>query len=217
MEINAKIKIYGKIAGVNLKHNFLLPFALSLCFMMITPFLFNINALSSREAARPIEFWLCFVGVILIVSVFVPEQDRDIRDVIRARKFDYENLCIMRLLFSAVAVAILIVFFTGLMKLCESDIRPYHVFGGIASALFLGAVGFAVAGLSDNVMAGYMSAILYYLANYGLKEKMGKFFLFPMSYGGNNTESGWLTGGAVVLVMITISVMRYRHKRRFFS
>lgn len=212
MEINTEIKMYGKIAGVNLVHNFLPPFALSVCFLMITPFLFNINALSSTQAARPIEFWLCFVGVILLVSVFLPEQDKDIRDVIRTKKFDYNNLCIIRLLYSVGAMAVLIILFTGIMKFCESDVRAYHVLGGIASAWFLGAVGFAVAGITDNVMAGYMSSILYYLASYGLKEKLGKFFLFPMSYGGNGGESGWLIGGAVVLTILTVGIIKCRHK-----
>ena len=212
MVLNSRLKMYGKIISVNLVHNFMLPFALAVCFVMITPFLFNIDALSSVEAARPLEFWLCFVGVILLVSVFLPEQDKDIRDVIRTKEFDYDNLCMIRLLYSVAAMIILIVLFTGIMKLCESDVRTYHVLGGIASAWFLGAVGFAAAGLTDNVMAGYMLSFLYYLANYGLKEKLGKFFLFPMTYSGNAGESKWLIGGAIALTVVTICTMKFRRR-----
>ena len=215
MGLNSRLKMYGKIISVNLVHNFLSPFVLAVCLVIITPFLFNINALSSREASRPLEFWLCFVGVILLVSVFLPEQDKDIRDVIRTKEFDYDNLCIIRLLYSVAAMIILIVLFAGIMKLCESDVRTYHVLGGIASAWFLGAVGFAAAGLTDHVMAGYMVSLLYYLANYGLKEKLGKFFLFPMTYSGNAGESKWLIGGAIVLTVVTICVMKWRHAVRF--
>lgn len=206
------MEMYGKILNVNLKHNFLLPFATAVCTVIITPLLFNISALTSMEAARPVEFWLCFVGVILIVSVFLPEQDKEIRDVIRSKKFDYFGLCMIRLLYSVIAMAILITVFVGIMKFCESDVKGYHILGGIASAWFLGAVGFATAGLTENVTVGYMASLLYYLANYGLKSKLGKFFLFPISYQGDTKESGWLIGGAVVLTLFTMGVIKCRHK-----
>ena len=206
------MEMYGKILSVNLKHNFLLPFATAVCTVIITPLLFNIRALTSMEAARPIEFWLCFVGVILLVSVFLPEQDKEIRDVIRSKKFDYFGLCMIRLLYSVIAMAILITVFVGIMKFCESDVKGYHILGGIASAWFLGAVGFATAGLTENVTVGYMASLLYYLANYGQKSKLGKFFLFPISYQGDTKESGWRIGGAAVLTLFTMGVIKCRHK-----
>lgn len=205
----------GKIISVNLKHNFLLPFVSAVCAVMMTPFLFNINALQGMEAARPIEFWLCFVGVLLLVPIFLPEQDKDIRDVIRSKKFDYFWLCMIRLLYSVAAMVILIICFAGFMKACESDVRGYHILGGIASAWFLGAVAFSAAGLTGSVTVGYMAAILYYLANYGLKDKMGCFFLFPISYKGDTKGSGCLIGGAVILTIFTLCVIKCRHKCRY--
>ncbi|MDE6212096.1 MAG: hypothetical protein K2M70_01275, partial [Lachnospiraceae bacterium] len=55
-----------------------------------------------------------------------------------------------------------------------------------------------------------MTAMLYYLANYGMKDKVGKFFLFPMSYLGRFDESGWLISGAVVLMVATLGICRQR-------
>ena len=203
-------EIYGKITGVNLRHNFLMPFASALGVLILTLLMFNVTALQSREAARPIEFLLCFIGVTLLVPIFLPEQDENIRDVICAKKINYFNILIIRILYSVVAMIVLIAFFVVVMKICESDVTVKHLIGGIASAWFLGAVGFAAAGITDNVTVGYMTAMLYYLANYGMKDKVGKFFLFPMSYLGRFDESGWLIFGAVVLMAITLGICRQR-------
>lgn len=202
--------IYGKITVVNLRYNFLMPFASALGVLILTLLMFNITALQSREAAKPIEFLLCFIGVTLLVPIFLPEQDENIRDVICAKKINYFNILIIRILYSVVAMIVLIAFFVVVMKICESDVTVKHLIGGIASAWFLGAVGFAAAGITNNVTVGYMAAMLYYLANYGMKDKVGKFFLFPMSYLGRFDESGWLIFGAVVLMAITLGICRQR-------
>lgn len=197
---------------MNLKHQFLCPFAAAVCLTALTPLFFNIDALQGADAARPLEFWLCFVGVILIVSVLMPEQDKEIRDVICSRRLDHSVVCLIRLLYSVITMSLLIALFVGIMKLCECDVRAFHVYTAIAESWFLGAAGFAAAGLTGNITAGYMAAVLYYLANYGLKGRLGVFFLFSMSYGDELHKSGWLAGGAFILTVITLAVIKYRHK-----
>ena len=181
-----------------------MPFASALGVLILTLLMFNITALQGTETARPIEFLLCFIGVTLLVPIFLPEQDKNIRDVICAKKINYFNILVIRILYSVAAMIILIALFVVVMKACESDVTVKHLIGGIASAWFLGAVGFAAAGITNNVTVGYMTAMLYYLANYGMKDKVGKFFLFPMSYSGRFDESGWLIFGAMALMAITI-------------
>ena len=203
-------EIYGKIIGVNLRHNFLMPFASALGVLILTLLMFNITSLQGMEAARPIEFLLCFIGVTLLVPIFLPEQDDNIRDVVCSKKINYYNILLIRILYSVAAMILLITFFISLMKVCESQVTVQHLIGGVASAWFLGAVGFAAAGITNNVTVGYMAAMLYYLANYGMKDKVGKFFLFPMSYLGRFDESGWLIFGAVALMAITLGFCRQR-------
>ena len=184
-----------------------MPFASALGVLILTLLMFNVTALQGIEAAKPVEFLLCFVGVMLLVPIFLPEQDKNIRDVICSKKINYFNILVIRILYSIVTMIILISFFIVIMKLCESDVTVQHLIGGIASAWFLGAVGFAAAGITNNVTVGYMTAMLYYLANYGMKDKLGRFFLFPMSCLGRYDESGWLILGAVALMVITIVVI----------
>lgn len=198
--------IYGKILFVNLKYNFRMPFASAFGVFVLTLILFNITALQSQDAAKPIEFLLCFIGVMLLVPVLYPEQDENIRDVIRSKKIDYVVVCIIRIVYSVVAIVVFVAALIIVMKMCESDVGIGHFISGIASAWLLGAVGFAAAGMSNNVIIGYMTGILYYLANYGLKDKWGPFFLFSMSYSGKYDAAGWKIFGAVVLMGITLLV-----------
>lgn len=201
-----------RIIYINIKHHFLLPFLTALGIFAVTALMFNLSALSAKEAARPIEFFLCFTGIMLLTPIFYPEQNRDLRDVICSKKISYLAVCAMRLAYSAVVLAVLVTLFVCMMKLNESAVTDAHIFGGIATALFLGSVGFFVAGISDNTTLGYMAAMLYYLANYGLKEKLGKFYLFGMS-SGRFEEKEWLFAGAAVLILITFCALKWRRNK----
>lgn len=139
-------ELYGNIVIVNLKHNFPYSLASAIGIALLTCFLFDITALQAVEAAKPIEFLLCWVGVMFLAPVFLPEQNKDIRDVICAKKIDYIKVCMLRALYSAAATAVFVSLFVGSMKVRECDVDAGVLFGGIATALFLGAVAFAAAG-----------------------------------------------------------------------
>lgn len=199
--------IYRKIIGINLKHNFLGAFAAAICIWLLTAKLFNITSLQGRAVAQPIEFLLCFMGVMLLTPIFLPEQNREICDVICSKKISYLKICGIRVIYSAAALLLLEGVFVGLMYLLESRVTWQHFIGGTATALFLGAIGLAVAGLSDNTIAGYMMTFVYYLANYGLKQKLGVFNLFSM-YMGSFEEKWWQLGGGIVLIIMTFVIIR---------
>ena len=171
--------IYGKIIGINLKHNFWMPLGSAICILLLTVNLFNIASLQGNAVAQPIEFFLCFVGVMLLTPIFLPEQNQEIRDVIRSKKISYLKICGIRVIYSVAALIVLEGIFVGIMYVSESQVTVQHFIGGVATALFLGAIGLAVAGLSDNTVVGYMAAFIYYLANYGLKQKKQKKVYLP--------------------------------------
>lgn len=203
---------FGKIVVTNLKHNFPPACASAIGIFLLTPMLFSITALQGRDAAKPIEFLLCWVGIMLLAPIFLPEQNQDIRDVICSKKIDYITVCIIRVLYSVIAITIFVALFIGMMKVCESDVDGIYLFGGIATALFLGAISFAASGLSGNTTVGYMAGMLYYLANYGLKDKLGKFYLFSMS-AGDFDDKEWLLAGAFGLILVTFVFMKVKQKR----
>ena len=203
---------YLKIMQAKMKHHFGLPVLTAVGVFFVTALMFNLSALTAKEAARPIELFLSFTGVMLLTPVFYPEQNHDLRDVISAKKVSYLVVCALRLVYSVMVLAVLVFLFVLLLKWNESAVTDAHLFGGIATAVFLGAVGCFAAGVTDNTTLGYMAAMLYYLLNYGAKQKLGKFYLFYMS-SGEFEEKWWLFLGAAVLCFLTFFVMILRRKK----
>ena len=94
-----------------------------------------------------------------------------IEHVVRARQTGYLWVCLLRILYSVLAVALLILAFTGIMRAGESRVLPYHIWGCICSTMLLGALGLAVSGVTGNVAGGLMACMLYYLGYFMMAEK----------------------------------------------
>lgn len=188
-----------KIARINLRHNFPVHFGIAAAVAILTPLVFSISALDFTASAQPLEMLLCMAGTALLTPVFLPEQNENIRDVIRSKRVDYLTVCFMRVVYSAVALAAIIGVFTFAMKLCECNVTLVHFGAGFASAFFLGAIGLAFAKFGGSPTVGYMASMIYYLGNFGLKDKLGKFFLFSVSGGERSVNAVLLVGGAVII------------------
>lgn len=173
----------AKIVSVNLRYNFLPHFAIACLIALAVPTIFSISSLTERGAAQPLEYLLSFAGAFLLTPIFYPEQNKNVRDLIRSKRTGYLPVCIVRVVYSAAALAFVVGAMVLAMKLCESAVTWRHFVGGYASALLLGSVGLFFAGASDNVTAGYMAAVIYYLAGYAMKEKLGAACIFSMTLG----------------------------------
>ena len=195
-----------KILSVSLRHNFIPHLAIALVIAFLTQVLFGIASLDAREAAQPIERLLSLVGTVLLTPIFLPEQNENIRDLIRSKRTDYLAVCLVRLVYSVFFLAVIIGVFAFIMQYQESEITIRHVVGGFASALFLGALGFSFAGISQNTVAGYMVSMIYFILNFVLRDELGNFYLFSMSMG-SFAEKYWLLGGAVALIAGTLGLL----------
>lgn len=206
-----KLPIYAGILKTNLRCQYPWPALAAAVLMVLTKLMFNINALEGAAVAQPLELLLIWVGPALLVPIFLPEQNPEIRDVVRARQTSYLHICILRILYSTLTVVLMILLFTGIMKASESQILPYHIWGSVCSALLLGAVGLAAAGISGNAAGGFMVCMLYYLASYGIGRRLGYMSLFSMSKG-QMSGKGWQLLAAVVLVVGALAVMKRRRQ-----
>ena len=195
-----------KILKVNLRYNFLPHLIIAIIIALLTPVLFNINSLSERAAAQPIELLLSFTGTILLTPIFLPEQNPNIRDVIRSKRFDYFKICMVRVAYSILAIILINLIFVMNMKYHESAVNWQHFVGGCASAIFMGVIGFVVAGFSGNVVSGYMASIIFYVANIGLKKELGVFYIFSMSMGGDFTIKYWLLFFSFVIILAVFAL-----------
>lgn len=204
----------GNLLGIlktNLRRQFPLPALAALALMALTGLMFNINSLEGDAVARPLETLLIWIGPALLATVFLPEQNPEIRDVVRARQTSYLQVCLLRILYSVLTVVLLILVFTGIMRAGESRVLPYHIWGSICSALLLGALGLAISGVTGNAAGGFMACMLYYLASYGIGRKLGAFSLFSMSKGAVQGK-GWQLLAAVLLVAAALYIMKRRRQ-----
>ena len=197
-----------RVLSVNLRHNFIPHFFFALVIAILTQALFGIASLDAREAAQPLEQLLSLAGTVLLTPIFLPEQNENIRDLVRSKRTDYLAVCFIRLLYSVFFLAVIIGAFTLFMQSCESVVTVRHFFGGFSSALFLGSLGFFFAGISQNTIVGYMVSLIYYIANFGLKDELKGFYLFSMS-AGSFTEKYWLFGGSIVLFAAAFVLLKY--------
>lgn len=203
---------FAKILSVNLKHNFLVHFVLAVVIAVLTPVVFSISSLDARASAQPLEMLLPFIGTILLTPVFLPEQNQEIRDVIRSKKTDYLIVCLIRVIYSIAAIMLITGMFVLIMKYNECEVTYRHFIGSFASSLFMGTIGFSVAGLSNNVSAGYMASMVYYAANIGLKDKLGICYLFSMYSGGNFSDKYLLILISVIVISIIFIILRKSDK-----
>lgn len=188
----------AKIVQINLRHNFLVHFGIAVAVAILTPLVFSISALDFASSARPLEMLLCMTGTVLLTPVFLPEQNENIRDVIRSKRFDYLSVCIIRVIYSIIALAAIIGVFVFVMKLCECDVTLAHFGAGFSSAYFLGAIGLAFAKFGGSPTVGYMASMIYYMLNF-IGSKLGSFWLFTMSNGMKSVNFALIIWGTLII------------------
>ncbi|MBD5143057.1 MAG: hypothetical protein HDT22_05520 [Ruminococcus sp.] len=202
---------FNLILKNNLKHHFLPHFVLAIFLACVTPALYGISSLNAINASRPLEMFLSMTGIILLTPVFQPEQNENLRDLIRSKKIDYLFICLIRLLYAIFFLALLFGIFVIIMHASESQVNIQHFIGGFSSALFLGTLGFCVSGISNNVILGYMIAMIYYVANFAMKKELKCWYLFSMS-AGSFQEKYWLLATSILLIIFVFIYLKFTKK-----
>ena len=87
----------------------------------------------------------------------------------------------VRLAESFIFLVLLLGAFTLYLKTGGCEFPVLEMYAGVLSeAFFLGGLGIAAYGLSDNVIIGYMIPIVYYAANFSGDKYLKNFYLFSM-------------------------------------
>ena len=172
------------------------------------PLLAGVRNLSVGETARLLDFYVVLPGMLLLSPVFLPEQDKAIRDLIRARYTSMGSI----FLNVAVMAALTGVFLLGLERGgCDFPFGNYFM-ASLAGMVFLGGFGAAAFALSDNPVIGYMASLGYYLFSFGAGAKyLGNWYLFSL-VSGSYKEKVYLavTGVALLAAAIVIRVQKTR-------
>lgn len=196
-----------QIAKSNLRHNFLPLLLLSAIIMMLTPVLFGTTNLDSKAAAVPLEMLISIIGIILLVPIFQPEQDDEIKDIIASKYIDSTYVYIIRVAYSVVGIILLVLIFSLFMLLCGCEITAELVCGTIADAMFLGAIGLLTSAVTNNLPVSFMVSLLYYVINITMKSKLGNFNLFAMM-NGNYKPNSYLFVVSIIFITISILIKR---------
>ena len=207
MDTSKKPVPVWQIAKVNLKHNFLPLLLLSIIVMLLTPVLFGTTNLDRRACAVPLEMLIATIGMILLVPIFQPEQNREIEDIVGSKYVDIFYVYLIRVVYSIIGIVLMVLMFSDFLFIRGCEINAELMFGTIADAMFLGAIGLFVAAVTNNLTVAFMIPILYYLLNMTLQSKLGHWNLFAMIKG-EYKPNVWLLTTSVILIMISIVVKR---------
>lgn len=201
-----------QIAKVNLRHNFLPLLLLSVIIMILTPVLFGTTNLDSKAAAVPLEIFISVIGIILLVPIFQPEQEEEIKDIIASKYIDSTYVHLVRVAYSVVGIIVLVLIFSLFMLLRGCEITITLICGTIADAMFLGSMGLLASAVTNNLPVSFMAPLLYYVINITMKSKLGNFNLFAMMNGNYKPNIG-LFVTSIIFITISILIKRGLTKR----
>ena len=195
------LDIFKTNFGLSLRNNLLL----AICYLLLIPIIRGTANLDAVRSAECLEQSVTLIGIFLIVPLNAPEQSKAIQEIIGTKKLPQWLILFVRLIMALVTLIILTSIFAGIMKgnNCTFPVIPY-VTGTIISELALGNVGFFISVLSNSVIAGYLTAMGYFLFNFlGDISSKSIFYLFSMGTG-NYIVKLWLTLFSVLLIVISL-------------
>lgn len=164
-----------------------------------------------------LERFVSLTGIILITSVCAPEQDRRVREVIAAKAFSFRKTIVIRLVLSSLICLLIIAVLVCVMSArgCVFPVCEY-LFGAFATAFFIGALGFLIAGIFDNTIAGYFVSVVYFFMNMMSVPQDSVWYLFSLS-GGDNASKPVLAIAATAMICVTFFVRAINARTRFHS
>lgn len=203
---------YVVVARENQKHNLWIPFLICILLLIVSPLFLGIENLTEPETAKVLEYYAVFISIILLPAVFLPEQDKDIRDLLSSKYMPVAKLYGIRMTQAIIYLMLLLGIYMCVLKAgnCEFAFLKLYM-GELATMVFLGGMGIFFYALTDQVVVGYMIPLLYYMLNITISpNKIKGLYLFSMSIG--KYEWKW-TLGMAGLVLLTAGIA-IRSKRK---
>lgn len=197
---------YLSVGSNFLRRQYLPHLLITLLLCIMSGFFVSFQNLSPEQAAKVMEMFVIFTGILLFTPLFMPEQNREIWLLEKSKQTSLWQLYLVRILEALVLLAVIVTVFIGVLSLGNSEFEAGKLWlGSFAEILFLGAVGFFVSGITNQVVLGYMVSVLYFVGNIGGSKYFGKLALFQMMKG-DFTFMPWMMAGAVILLVAGIVI-----------
>ena len=203
---------YVVVARENQKHNLWIPFLICILLLIVSPLFLGIENLTEPETAKVLEYYAVFISIILLPAVFLPEQDKDIRDLLSSKYMPVAKLYGIRMTQAIIYLMLLLGVYMCVLKAgnCEFAFLKLYM-GELATMVFLGGMGIFFYALTDQVVVGYMIPLLYYMLNITISpNKIKGLYLFSMSIG--KYEWKWTLGMAGVVLLAAGIAIRSKRK-----
>lgn len=203
---------YVVVARENQKHNLWIPFLICILLLIVSPLFLGIENLTEPETAKVLEYYAVFISIILLPAVFLPEQDKDIRDLLSSKYMPVAKLYGIRMTQAIIYLMLLLGIYMCVLKAgnCEFAFLKLYM-GELATMVFLGGMGIFFYALTDQVVVGYMIPLLYYMLNITISpNKIKELYLFSMSIG--KYEWKWTLGMAGVVLLAAGIAIRSKRK-----
>lgn len=181
----------------------------SAAIIAIAPIIFGTANLDARASAVPLEMFVSLVGIVLFTPIFQPEQNNEIDDLVSSKYVSTMKIFLIRTGCATSILTVLIILFGIYMRFQECDISILLLIGTIANAVFLGSLGMITAAVTDNTIIAYMIPMVYYTLNYGVGNKLGKYYLFSMSVEDFGPKI-WLFVTGVLLILASLLVKQIK-------
>lgn len=201
---------YLEITKVQLKHNAWQHLLVSLLLLAAAPLVMGISNLNEEQSAKVLETYVALIGIILFVPVFLPEQDRDLWDVVKARYTKITAVYLTRILISFLFSILLTLLFLLVMREGNCEMEPVkYYFGTMAEVIAFGGLGIFACAFSDNLIVGYMIPLGYYVAGISAGYKYMK-KLYPFGMLTDYETKYWILAAGIVLMASGILLFRRR-------
>ena len=203
---------YYEIAKTNWKHNLLSHCIIAVLLCILAPLIMGVKNLEEPQVAKIIDFYLVFLGVILLIPLFLPDTNKDIRDLTASKKISITTVRIIRLLEAVLCLSILLLLFLSALKMGNCEFHYGRCFyAAAADCVFMGGIGLLFYSVIDNIALAYMIPFLYYIISMGGGKKyLGKFWLMSFSAGRVEDKKYLLAAG--VFMIAAALVMRWKRR-----
>lgn len=201
---------YCAIGKNQLRHNVWIPILVCVAMLLLSPLVLGIQNLDLVQSAKVLETYVALIGIILFTPVFLPEQNKDLRDLITSKYTKISNIYIIRIFLSLAAALLLVLTYMAVMRTggCEMEFGKYF-FGTMAEILAFGGLAVFAYGLSDNLIIGYMASLVYYAAAIGMgAEYLKKFYPFAMV--SDFQTKYWILAAGIILMAAGVFIRSKR-------
>lgn len=169
------------LTKLELKYNTLVPLLSSGLLLLILYFIFGTQNLDEKTARFVVERFLPFMGIILLTSLYEPEQGPT-KDLLLLHPVALLKIYSLRLFLRVLLYVLLLSFFLTQINYSGYAFSFLQAFlHSFAIGLCLGGLGLLLFAVSGNIVLAYLLTSIYLLSQWFIgKGVYGPFYLYTL-------------------------------------